>query len=111
MLTVQQVTSSQSSGNTSETYSLPSTNGNHSTADASLTDPQIQNESPKRSPNSPQRDDYLFEGLTSTPNIVTSSGHTDIASPLQPVCEGSFIGQARHKDGSPLAIVFQVLNL
>ena len=51
---------------------------------------------------------FKLEGLTSTPNIVTSVQRTEIASPFQPVCEGSFVGEARHKDGSLLGIIFQV---
>ena len=54
------------------------------------------------------KSDFKLEGLTSTPNMVTSLQRTDIPSPFQPVCEGSFVGRAKHKDGSPLGIIYQV---
>ncbi|KAL9963207.1 hypothetical protein ACROYT_G032385 [Oculina patagonica] len=67
---VQQATSPQSSANTSETYSLPSTNENHSSVDTSLAESQGQNESPKRLPTPPEGSNFKLEGLTSTPNII-----------------------------------------
>ena len=106
--TVQQSTSLQSSANTSETYSPPSTNENRLSVDTSLAESHSQNESPKRFLTPPDNGDFKLEGLTSTPNMVTASQHTDIPSPSQPVCEGSFVGRAKHKDGSPLGIIFQV---
>ena len=106
--TAQQSTSPQSSANTSETYSLLSTSENHSSVNTSLTQSHSQNESPKRLPTPPDEGDFKLEGLTSTPNMVTSWQRTDVPSPFQPVCEGSFVGRAKHKDGSPLGIIFQV---
>jgi len=105
--TVQQSSSPQSSANTSETYSLPSTNENRSSVDTSLAESHSQNDSPKRLPTPPDGE-FKLEGLTSTPNMVTSLQCTDVPSPFQPVCEGSFVGRAKHKDGSPLGIIFQV---
>ena len=50
---------------------------------------------------------YL-NAVTSTPSYPTSNQRTDSKSPVQPVCEGCFVGQAKHKDGSHLGIIFQV---
>ena len=108
LFSVRQATSPQSSANTSETYSLPSTSENHSSVDTSLADSQSQSESPKRLPTPPEGGNFNLDGLTSTPNMVTSLQRTDLPSPFQPVCEGSFVGRAKHKDGSPLGIIFQV---
>ena len=105
---MQQATSPHSSANTSETYSLPSTNENRSSVDTSLTESHSQNESLKRLPTPPDDGDFKLEGMTSTPNMATSLQRTDIPSPFQPVCEGSFVGRAKHKDGSALGIIFQV---
>ena len=105
--TVQPATSPHSSANTSETYSLPSTTENRS-VDTSLTESHSQNESLKRLPTPPDDGDFKLEGMTSTPNMATSLQRTDVPSPFQPVCEGSFVGRAKHKDGSALGIIFQV---
>ena len=110
-VSAQQATSPQSSANTSETYSLPNTNEYHSSVDTSLAETESQNESPKRLPTPPEGGDFKLEGLTSTPNMVTSLQRTDLPSPPQPVCEGSFVGRARHKDGSLLGIIFQVSTM
>ena len=104
-----QVTSPQTSADTSETCSLPSTAEDDTSANTSLAESQSQTESIRMSPTPSDDCDFKLEGLTSTPNMVTSVQRTDIASPSQPVCEGSFVGRARHKDGSLLGIIFQVI--
>lgn len=49
--------------------------------------------------------------LTSTPNISIARGASDVQSPVQPICEGMFVGRAQHKDGSSLGLLFQVMPL
>ena len=98
-----------SSGNSSEVHSGHSTNENLPSAELSLAESQNQVESNGMPQTPPDGCDLTLEGLTSTPNLVTRVEHTDVVSPHQPVCEGSFVGKARHKDGSLLGIIFQVL--
>ena len=98
-----------SSADTSEVYSRYSTNENLPSAELSLAESQNQEKSNGMSQTPLDGRDLELEGLTSTPNLVTSVEHTDVVSPHQPVCEGSFVGKARHKDGSLLGIIFQVL--
>lgn len=104
----QHVSSPQTSANTSETYSPSSTSENHPTSDRSFSDSPGQSESARITVTPPEEYSLKLEGITSTPNLVTSVQRTDVASPVQPICEGSFVGRARHKDGSLLGIVFQV---
>ena len=47
--------------------------------------------------------------LTSTPNMSSAGDTPSVQSPVQPICEGMFVGRARHKDGSSLSLLFQVL--
>ena len=61
--TVHQFTSLQSSANTSETYSLPSTNENRSSVDTSLAESHSQNESLKRILTPPDNGDFKLEGF------------------------------------------------
>lgn len=98
-----------SSGNSSEVYLGHSTNESLPSAELSLAESQNQAESNGMPQTPPDGCDLNLEGLTSTPNLVTRVEHTDLVSPHQPVCEGSFVGKARHKDGSLLGIIFQVL--
>lgn len=107
----QQVSSPQTSANTSETYSPSSTSENHPTSDRLFSDLPGQSESARISVTPPKEYSLHLEGITSTPNLVTSVQRTDVASPVQPICEGSFVGRARHKDGSLLGIVFQVKKI
>ena len=46
--------------------------------------------------------------LTSTPNMSSAGDTPSIQSPVQPICEGMFVGRAQHKDGSSLGLLFQV---
>ena len=102
------VSSPQTSENTSKTYSHSCEID--SSANTSLADLQNQTRSPRKSETPPGDCDFKVDGLTSTPNLVTSVQQTDVVSPCQPVCEGSFVGKARHKDGSLLGIIFQVTS-
>lgn len=98
-----------SSANSSEVYLGHSTNESLPSAELSRAESQNQAESNGMPQTPPDGCDLNLEGLTSTPNLVTRVEHTDVVSPHQPVCEGSFVGKARHKDGSLLGIIFQVL--
>lgn len=60
------------------------------------------------SPLTPSKPPVSSHGLTSTPNIVTAAYETEVEGPDQPICEGSFTGKGRHRDGTPLAVIFQV---
>ncbi|XP_044184545.1 PAS domain-containing serine/threonine-protein kinase-like isoform X1 [Acropora millepora] len=100
-----------SSANSSEVYSGHSTNESLPSAELSLAESQNQAESNGMPQTPPDGCDLNLEGLTSTPNLVTRVEHTDVVSPHQPVCEGSFVGKARHKDGSLLGIIFQVKKM
>jgi hypothetical protein len=33
---------------------------------------------------------------------------TEVEGHEQPICEGSFSGKGRHRDGTPLGVIFQV---
>lgn len=66
--------------------------------------------SPLTSPTTPPKK-MNTHGLTSTPNIVTAAFETEVEGHNQPICEGSFLGKGRHKDGTPLRIIFQVTLL
>ena len=95
---------------TSETDSNSGTSENYASTDTSLVDSQSYSETERTSITPPKDCNVRLEGLTSTPNVVTSEERTDMMSPFQPVCEGSFVGRARHKDGSPLGVLFQVTD-
>lgn len=60
------------------------------------------------SPVTPSKPLLTPHGLTSTPNIVTAAFETEVEGHDQPICEGSFSGKGRHRDGTPLGIIFQV---
>lgn len=95
----------------SKAISSHSTNGNLTSAEMSPADLHSLEGSTRMQETPPNDGAFNLEGLTSTPNLVTSVEHTDASSPYQPVCEGSFVGKARHKDGCLLGIIFQVKKM
>ncbi|XP_048590414.1 PAS domain-containing serine/threonine-protein kinase isoform X2 [Nematostella vectensis] len=62
-------------------------------------------------PMTPPRNPFSPEMLTSTPNIVTSAHETEVEGHQQPICEGSFAGRGRHKNGTSLGVIFQIKRI
>ena len=98
------VTSNSSSAESFSSGQEPCTS-----TDASTTDSPYQDIQPVPLATPPKAQAFRPERLTSTPNLASSCQPTDLNAPGQPICEGSFVGRAQHRDGSPLAIIFQVV--